>query len=224
MPLKKEIPFFATRIYPKKSINWYKAFFPIKFLKRNNLTGEAYPNTIFHPIAPRRVKEHLPNVKLIILLRNPIDRAFSAWNMHVHEKLSNLSFEEALEKEKRDFIGVREKLLQDENFWRPGYIRYAHLEKGIYVEQLKEWFKFFPKNQILIIRSEDFKADPTKILAEVFDFLELPNQSIPSMEKRLVGIYKQKLNPEIRKKLIEYFKPYNKQLYQLLGRNFDWDK
>ena len=222
-PVKKEIQYFTDLKYSKHYFFWYKANFPTKMKKGSKLTGDGNPNTIFHPLAPRRVKKHLPKIKLISLLRNPIDRAFSAWNLQVKKGINDLSFEDSLELEKCEYSDIREKIFRDKKFNAPNYLRHAFLQKGIYVDQLEEWFKYFPKNQMLIIKSEDFITETNQILSQVFDFLGLSQFDIQTKKKWHTGTYKQKMNPETRKRLIEYFKPHNERLSELLDRDFGWD-
>ena len=93
--ITKEVRFFDK--YYNRGINWYRVFFPFKdLLGRKYLTGDATPRYLDHPHAPKRVKEIIPNVKFIVLLRNPIDRAYSMYNMRVSRGRETHSFEESL--------------------------------------------------------------------------------------------------------------------------------
>jgi len=219
---QKEVEFFASPQY-SLGIHWYKSHFPTKFKKRKKLTGEAYPNTIFYPLAPQRVKKHLPRAKFIVLLRNPVKRAYSAWNMHFNRKFTDLTFEESLERENQEFKNIRQKFIENERYWNTEYIRHAYLAKSIYADQLKEWFKYFPREQFLIIITEDLKKTPTKVLSQVFNFLDISDHKVNLTEKN-VGNYRKEMNHETETKLIEFFKPHNERLYKLLGKNLDWDK
>jgi len=125
--------------------------------------------------------------------------------------------------EKREYSEIREKMFQDENFSVPNFLRRSFLQKGIYADQLEEWFKHFPKNQMLIIKSEDFFTNTPRILSQVYDFLGLSQYDIPTKKKYQHGNYEQKMKLETRKKLIEYFKPHNERLYKLIDIDFQWD-
>jgi len=96
------------------------------------------------------------------------------------------------------------------------------LARGFYAEQLENWYKLFSKDQILIIKSEEFATETNKIMNNVFDFLELPQYHIPDNSKKN-KIYYEPMKKETRDDLIEFFRPYNKKLYSLVGRNFNWE-
>jgi len=126
--LTKEVRFFDK--YYDKGTNWYRVSFPFKnFLRRNYVTGEATPRYLDHPHAPKRVKEVIPNAKFIILLRNPIDRAYSMYNMRVGRKRENLSFEEAINQEKKRTEGEFQQMELDENYYSRAYFHHAYLDR-----------------------------------------------------------------------------------------------
>jgi len=225
---RKEIGFFDD--YFNMGLFWYRTHFPTsfkKFLKKltgkqNFLTGEASANYLFHPHAAKRIFNTIPSVKLIVLLRNPVDRAYSFYNMQVKKGLEKLSFEEAIKSEEKRLEGEKEKILQNENYYSYNYAIYSYLARGIYVDQLKDWMKFFPNNQFLILHAKDLQMEPFKTINIVFEFLGLPHYEIKNLQKKNVGEYNQ-MNTDIRKWLIDYFKPHNEKLYKLLNRDFGWD-
>ena len=224
---EKEIHFFDSNY--DVGITWYRSFFPTifskqfsKIKKKKFVTGEASPMYIFNQIVPKRMSKILPNVKLIAILRNPIDRAYSHYNMQVKNGYETLSFEEAIANEEKRIAGEREKEEQDENYVSINLRDYSYLSRGLYAEQLKIWMNYFPKSQFLILRSEDLENDPLHIMNQIFEFLQVPDFKIPNLEKKNEGKY-DRMNTSIRQMLIDYFKPHNEQLSKLLNRNFDWD-
>lgn len=223
----KEIHFFDSNY--NVGLTWYRSFFPTffykifsKLRKKKFVTGEASPMYIFNPIVPNRMSRILPKVKLIAILRNPIDRAYSHYSMQVKNGYETLSFEEAIANEEKRIRGEREKEASDENYVGINLRDFSYLSRGKYVEQLQIWLNYFPKDQFLIIRTEDLEENPAYAMSKIFEFLELPNCEIKNPPKMNVGEYKP-MNPSTRKTLIEYFKPYNEQLCKLLNVNFDWD-
>jgi hypothetical protein len=224
----KEVYFFDKEF--QKGVNWYKSFFPTNFVKSrlenklqtNCLTCEATPRYLYHPSTPKRVFEIIPNVKLIILLRNPIDRAYSHYQMEVSSGNEDLSFEDAIDQEKNRISDDMQKMENDENFYSVNFYRKSYLTRGIYVDQIKRWFKYFPREQFLILKSENLYSDPSKVYGQVLDFLDLSKFKLNSFEAHRMRKYSN-ISPETRKKLSNYFKPHNKQLYELLGKNFNWD-
>lgn len=227
--LTKEIRFFNSNY--DRGINWYRKHFPLKLsrviarslLSRNIITGEASPDYIFHFHTPGRIHKALPDVKLIILLRNPVDRAYSQYQHYLREGVENLSFEGALEKEDERIGGELEKIKSDPYYYSYKYRQYSYKKKGIYLEQLKHWMGIFPGQQFLILGSEDFFRDPEVVYQKVLDFLELPVWSPESFGKYNVGKKYEGMKDDTRKKLIEFYKPHNQKLYDFLERDFGWD-
>ena len=221
---KKE-PYFFDRNF-RRGFAWYRAQFPTFLEKKGKecfVTGEATPCYIFHPHVPKRVFESIPSVKLIALLRNPVDRAYAYYNMKVRHRHETLSFEEAIEREEEKLRGELEKMLADENYYSFNRQHYSYLSRGIYVDQLKHWMNFFPKDQILILTSEDFYKDPSKTYKRVIQFLNLPGWELNEF-KKMNSVPYPKMDKTTRKRLIAYFEPHNQRLYEFLGMKLDWDR
>lgn len=224
----KEPNYFA--MYYDRSLNWYKTFFPtiwskFEFEKKQKtkfLTGEASTQYYWYPHVAKRVKKVLPNIKLIMLMRNPIDRSFSQYQMEVQHGHEKLSFEEAIKNEKNRTENEHKKMLTDESYFSPKYTMYAYIEKSLYINYVKNWLKFFSKENFLFIQSETFYKQPLTIVNKIFEFLELPIMSVDT-SKILKKYTIQTINPETRKRLAEYFKPFNEKLYSLIGENFHWE-
>ena len=223
----KEVYFFDKQF--SKGINWYKSFFPTKLsmsrtqnkLQSKCLTGEATPRYLHYPHAPKRIFSMLTNVKLIVLLRNPIDRAYSHYQMEVDSGHEKLSFEDAISNEEEKITNDMKKMEIDENFYSVNFYRKSYLTRGIYAAQIERWFEYFPKEQFMILKSEDLYSNPSKIYKQVLDFLDLPKHELNSFKAHRMRKY-MSLESETRIKLNDYFKPHNEKLYKLLGRDFNW--
>lgn len=218
-PIRKEIRFF-TKEY-NKGINYYRSFFPLK-KKNGQITGEATPTYLFFHKCPRRVYKYYPNIKIIVILRNPIERAYSQYNFikYTNRTPGNepLSFKKALEQEGKriDFNNIESF---DDN-----YKRYSYKAKGLYYYQLKRWFKYYSREQFLIIESSDFFQNTQKVLNETFKFIGIRCKS--GKELRFKIYNKNEYPPidnETKKHLSKYFKLHNQKLYDLLGTKYDWD-
>jgi hypothetical protein len=157
---KKEVHFFDNNFELGKY--WYMNFFPWKWKCMGKKTGEASPYYIYHPHALARIKNHLPNVRLILLLRNPVERAFSEYNMALRKGKENItSFEEAIKKE----IMVKTeqtKMLNDPSYKSYFHQTFSYISRSMYADQIKSLLKYFSKEQVLIIKSEDFYINPKK--------------------------------------------------------------
>lgn len=221
--LTKEVRFFDK--YYNKGINWYRIFFPFKdLLKRKYITGEATPRYLDHPHAPKRVKEVIPNAKLIVLLRNPIDRAYSMYNMRLSRGRETHSFEESIKLEKERTKGEFKKMELDKNYYSSPYYHHSYLERGIYVDKLKRWMNVFPKEQFLIVKSEEFFKNTSEIYDKVLKFLGLPSHELQSYPVQGRVSKLKPMSPNLRKQLAEFFKPHNERLYEFLGKNLGWDE
>ncbi len=225
----KEVHFFDKNFY--KGLAWYRANFPTylekyyleRFHKQKCLTGEATPYYLFHPHAPYRVAKILPKAKFIVLLRNPIDRAYSQYAHQARQGYETLSFEDALVEEEKRTANERENLLKDERYFSFNDKHYTYLARGKYIDQLQVWMELFPREQFLILRSEDFYGYPASTLKETFKFLDLPIVELQKEYKPYNNGTYSKMEPATRKHLIEYFEPYNARLSEYLGINFDWN-
>ncbi|HLQ71944.1 MAG TPA: sulfotransferase [Bacillota bacterium] len=190
---RKELAFFNSHF--NKGIRWYQRQFPDV---GKHLTGEASGYLKF-PDVSRRVAKVIPNVKLIVILRNPVDRAYSHYHMHLEKKKISIPFEKAI----KQFP--------------------VYLEQGKYEWKLRRWMKVFPANQFFIIQNEQLNKLPQKTMGSVFRFLGLRTYSVNVHKKYNTQNYT-KIHPRTREVLIDYYKPYNKRLYRLLNKQFDWDQ
>jgi hypothetical protein len=222
--LAKEVHYFDLNF--RKGDNWYRSHFPLQMrTSRKYITGEASPYYLFHPHAPRRASAVVPDAKLIVLLRNPVDRAYSHYQHQVKrvkgEARETLTFEEAMEAEERILSREVSKMHQDEYYRSLSHRTRSYLSRGIYIDQLLVWSGFFPKKQMLILKSEDLFNDTKNTLEGMLDFLEIPHwapeaYSIPN-KREYTGV-----SPLIRQRLEEYYKPHNQRLYEYLGVDLGW--
>jgi tetratricopeptide (TPR) repeat protein len=214
--LKKEVQFWSWEY--SRGIDWYLAHFPPFPEGESFVTGEATP-CMGSPYAWERLFQYFPKIKLIVILRNPIDRALS----HYHRLQKTLAwdrrtFEAAVTSEMQIIESIEDPSLVDRTFFDR---EYGYLLSGLYVCFLEKWMSFFPRKQFLILRSEDFEIDPSAQMKKVFDFLELPDYQLASYEKYNLGAYTS-MSESLRLKLSEFFQPYNRKLEEYLGMKFEW--
>jgi len=219
-PTVKEINYFGWRFW--RGLTWYKNHFPIVSDTPNVITGEATTNYIWHPLAAQRIKKILPHIKIIIILRNPIDRAYSHFHMSLKQGREWLAFEDAINIEEERLRGKKEAIVKGQIYDSFDYKFHSYLSRGKYVYQIKDWIKYFPTDRFLILRTEDLASEAENTYNKIFRFLDLPSLRIDFDNQRIRNY--PKMNSDTRKKLIEYFKPYNEELYKFLNMDFDWDK
>jgi hypothetical protein len=219
---RKELHYFSFRF--DRGLDWYRSCFPAprQENERNTITGEASPYYLFHPHAPRRMAEAVPRARLIALLRNPVDRAYSHYQMIVGFGQEPLTFEEALAAEEARLSGEKAKMLVDHRYHSFAHQYFSYLSRGIYVDQLIHFLKFFSDEQMLVLKSEDFFERTPETLKLVLDFLGLPEWEPKAWKINLKGKYDQAMDPATRRHLEEYFEPHNRRLYECLGVDLGW--
>lgn len=222
-PHHKEMRFFDK--YFDYGFDWYNYYYP-KFQK-GKITGEASPEYLYNIHTPQRMHQAYPGAKIIVMLRNPIDRAFSNYNMIKSWGEEPLSFEEAIETEIERTKEEKQQLLAGTPLrFLYKVMHYTYADRGFYSKQLKHWFKYFDKSQFYFIRSEDFFADPKQQTAFVLDFLDLNrSDSILDAIKFKVankGTYQSELGDQVRESLTELYQTEEEELDKLLGIKFNW--
>lgn len=221
-PIKKELHFFTSRY--ERGTPFYESLFPDRqenSLDFRQLTGEATPYYLFHPHVPGRVARHYPQAKLIILLRNPVERAHSHYQYAVRKGRENLSFEEALLAEPARMRCETERLLINEFSRSLTHAWHSYTARGIYIDQLLRWERFFPQEQMLILKSEDMFVNPVGVVSQVVDFLRLPSWLLSDAAVYNSEPYRPMKTPT-RERLLAYFSPFNQRLYEHVGRDFGW--
>ena len=217
----KEVHFFDKKF--SKGIDWYRSNFPLFFkLREGVITGEASPYYMYHPQAAKRIASVVPNCKLIFLLRNPVNRAISHFWHEIRLGVEDLPIQVAFDKENERLEEEKEKLLLNGNYYSYAHQHFSYLDRGKYVNQIKTYLKYFPENQILILKSEDFFRDPQNVFNKVIDFLGVDSHLISNMKPRNVGTYRDKVDENLKEELRQYFQPWNEKLYKLLNTDLKW--
>ncbi|WP_413161547.1 tetratricopeptide repeat protein [Capilliphycus salinus ALCB114379] len=210
--LIKEIDFWSTKY--NRGIDWYLAHFPPILADKNILTGEATPSYLDHRETAERLFEVFPKTKLIVVLRNPIERTVSHYYQWVNMNWEFRSLEKAM-------ISEIERLsVPNASYWNQPN---SYIARSIYVEFLKKWLDVFPREQIFIISSENFYSNPPGTLKQIFDFLGLSDHPLTEYKKYNARSYPD-LDESMRNLLGNYFKIYNQELEDLLGMKFNWNK
>jgi len=219
--IPKEIHYFDKKINKGYSLEWYKNhFIPIG---DSELFFEATPSYLPHYDVPKKIAEVLPNIKFIVILRNPVARVLSAYNMILKNQYDagDSSFMELIQKE-------RNKLNRIEDFKkfqirRPRLLRNL-LGRGLYATQLENWYQYFKKTQFLIIGFKDVVEHLEATLNRVYHFLEIKNVGFNSGDFRNhnKGDYKYLMNEKERTLLTEFYKKPNQKLIDLLGYQVNW--
>lgn len=219
VPLKKEVHFFDTNY--QNGYRWYRGFMPLR--SKSKLAFEATPYYLYHPLSPERIAKHLPNVKVIILLRDPVKRAYSHYQMQKDQGREELtSFEDAIDAEASRLNGEEDKISNLPTYNSPTFARYSYLNRGMYHKQIQRWLTHFKRDQLLILKSEQFYSSTSSELEKVAEFLEIANKfelgDIIQNAREYAPLPK-----NIKLKVSEHFKADSKKLKALLGEMFEWN-
>ncbi len=226
-PLLKETNFFDVNY--DRGLDWYLAYFPLLAHKRARelrtggrvITGESATYYLPHPWAPRRAAEHFPHVKIIVMMRDPVDRAISHYYHNVRAGRETLPMDEAFGREAERIGASCERLLQDPGFRSHEHQHYSYLLRGRYLEQIERWLAYFPRHQIRLVISEEMFADPDRSFRELCGFLDIPVRSLPGYGVANAGISRRS-DPAIVRFLTGYFREPNERLSAFLGRPLPW--
>ncbi|MDS1269803.1 sulfotransferase [Lipingzhangella sp. LS1_29] len=227
--LRKGVHYFDVAY--DRGLDWYRGHFPLRIGTRATLldasdepavqVGESSPYYLFHPLAAERIARDLPQVRLLVALRDPVERAYSA---HSHERARGFEtedFPEAIALEEQRLAGQEEQLVANPHLRLHSHQHHAYLHRGQYVEQLERLTRHVPRERIHIVESELLFREPDQTLAGVLEFLGLP----PHPAARVTRNNAQprcSMDPGLRAQLREYFAPHDERLAQWLGRPPAW--
>lgn len=223
----KEVHYFDLNF--ERGPAWYRSHFVSRpnAATRRRVHGlelfpcEASPYYLFHPHAPARVRELLPDVRLVVLLRDPVDRAVSHYHHEVAHGRETLPLPEAMDLEEQRLAGEAARLAD------PAYVSFHHrhhsyLSRGRYAEQIERWLVEFDRERLLILDSARFFAAPQATVQRVCAFVGAPHEPVPAEEawgaRRYAG-----LDPELEQRLRSHFAPHNERLWELIDDDFGWE-
>jgi predicted DCC family thiol-disulfide oxidoreductase YuxK len=198
---------------------WYRAHFPLR--TAGAVTFESSPYYLFHPLAAERIAADLPGVKLIVLVRDPVQRAYSAYAHERSRGFETESFERALELEQQRLHGEAELMIADPRYLSLSHQHHAYVSRGRYVEQLARLERLFGRDRIHVADSGDFFAEPEPVYAAVLDFLGLPLAGYPRFEQHNARP-RPPIGPALADRLDAHFLPHDEALSGWLGRTPSW--
>lgn len=227
--VRKEVHFFETPAIRIKGDRWYRSFFPTQlYLRRQELrlgsavlTGEATAY-LPYPRVPQLLHAINPEARLIVLLRNPIERAYSHY-WHVRRSYPGLethSFSDAIRIEQQRIQADVDRSARDEWYDDVTFRSFSYVSSGKYAEQLKRWLAVFPRENLFIRESEHFFENPEMTMKEVCTFLEIPDCEVDVSEWHNRGASRYQPGAEDREFLIRAFADDRSELQSLLGRDF----
>lgn len=206
---QQEIHFFDNDANFIADVDYQQLHNHYPTMSRSTLAGDCTPSYIYHEPAAERIWRYNPQIKLLILLRNPVERAFAHWNMQRFRGREPLDFFDAVREEETRIAGAPSIDAR----------RFAYVDRGFYGRQLTRLFRFFPREQVKVMKFEDFKNKQRETLTSIFSFLgQKPLRSIRIKDRNIVP-YQRAMNWEERVFLYNLFAEDIATVEQMLG----WD-
>lgn len=223
----QEVHYFDTNF--AEGLGWYRGHFPTRLWMRAAearagrpaISGESSPYYMFHPLAPQRIAATLPGVRLLVLLRDPVDRAYSQFHHERSNGNETLEFEAALDRESERLEGEVGRIIAD-----PGYNSFSHQHhsytaRGLYADQLDVLRSLFPEERMSFVLSERLFEEPQQVEAEVLSFLGLPSRASGDYGRHNAGRYTE-MPAALRQRLADRFADSNHRVAGILGSDPHW--
>jgi hypothetical protein len=212
-----------------RSPQWYRSYFPTRARRALGarrtggvvVAGEASPYYLFHPLAPARAAQLAPEAKLLVALRDPVERTYSAYREQVRNGVETLTFEEALAKEAERTAGEEQRLLEDPYHYSFAHEFQSYAAQSRYAASLERWLQHFPRTQLHVWASEDYYEDADTTVRDICAFLGLERQDLPVIPA-LNAAPRAPMDQATRAALIERFADDVAATERLLGRTMPW--
>lgn len=225
---KKSTDFFFTD-RPEES-RWYRSHFHAEPYRRwlehrlgyRPISGEASPYYVWDPRIAGLVRRSYPTVKAIMLVRDPVERAFSHYQERTENGVEPLAFNDALAAEEARTSGELDRMLGDPRYHSVSYDWYPYRARGIYLPQIRNWLTHFPEEQLLVLRSEDMYGDVQGVFDNVTDFLGVDRFRLPTTRPFNASADRSRVPAAERQELRGFFAPHNRELEEFLGRSLAW--
>jgi hypothetical protein len=223
---RKEVHFFDVNY--ARGENWYRAMFPTQRAlggaagPGRSITGEASPYYLFHPLAAERAARLVPDARLIVLLRDPVERAWSHYLHEVAAGRETLSIEDALDAESSRLAGAEDAIRSGQPAAAVARHRnFSYVARGRYAEQIRRWRRHYPVEAFVVVDAADLFADPGRAWRQVVDFLDLDPAVQPRFDAHNRGSGAP-LDRGVRDRLAAEFDAPNRDLELLLGMTLSW--
>ena len=206
---KKELHYFDKEENFDGQPNYKKYHAHFRPAPQHRVIGEATPIYMYWNAAPYRIWSYNPEMKWILVLRNPVERAFSAWNMETKRGAEKLSFGEAVEREAercREALPLQHRV-------------YSYIDRGFYAHQVRRLFNIFGQDRCLVLLNEELRNDHQQTLGRVFGFLNVDRSVVPAEANVFEHDYDETIEPDLYSRLIDMFHFDIKELERLLRRD-----
>lgn len=206
-----------------RGFSWYRGHFPTGVAARHRVTQGRRPHVfeasgyyLFHPFVPERMARDLPKVKVVAMLRDPVERTYSAYQHELSRGFENETFERALDLEGERLVGAMDQMRQDPIREHFSHRHHSYVARSEYDVLLERWLAHFPKKRVHVFGSETFFTDPRPTFGALADFLGLAPHAGMHF-KRYNAEPRTVIAPATAARLEAHFAPHNARLARLLG-------
>lgn len=223
----KGVHYFDTAADYARGMRWYRGHFPLRAVADRHavsgraVTGEASPYYLFHPLAAARIAGDLPAARLVVLLRDPVERAFSAHKQETARGFETESFERALDLEDDRLVGELERILAEPSYQSIHHQHHAYRRRGQYAEQLVALFAAVGRDRVLVLETDELLSADLAGWERLLAHLDLGSWA-PGLVPRSNAQPSAPLENRLRQRLDRHFAPYDAHLATLLGRQPSW--
>ncbi|MDT0575930.1 sulfotransferase domain-containing protein [Croceicoccus sp. F390] len=223
-PFRKEVHYFSTGWQQGKSHSWYRAHFPRKSsVHDGSITGEACPAYLFHPTAMARCAMVVPDARIIVILRDPVERAISHYFHEVRMGRERLTIDKAMAVEEERMASISPGSECHDRAAAEMYLHASYKAQGIYVDQLERLYASYPASRVLVMKSEEIFVSPQQEVERALAFLGLEHERDPAgFPAANTGTNREPVSNDLIERLRGYFAPHNARLSAMLGSRFTW--
>ncbi|MBT8399711.1 MAG: sulfotransferase domain-containing protein [Rhodothermia bacterium] len=227
IPQIKEIHYFDLNFH--RGEEWYRSHFPPRLglrlrgirLRKRVITGEASPYYTFHPLAPERIIDRLPGIRVIVLLRDPVRRAISHYHHMIRKGRETLSFAEAVHAERERLEGEEQRIIDSPEYSSNNHQHFSYVARGVYIRQLERFETLREKGRLLVLSSEALFQDTQTTFDRVTDFLQIDRHTLEDVPVLNVGTYGKEDADTIRE-LRDFYRPFNSHLQTIIDTKMPW--
>ena len=236
----KETLLFTSFYKELMENKYFMVYFPIRTLlkKRRSLLFEATPDNIYEEAVPERIYRHNPDIKMVLLVREPVSRAISEYNMAcwyaiekkqcVREDPDHEYFEHLKQPDKYPFewfIEEEMRKMEESGSCMPSAFHYPDfIRHGLYSDQLERYYRYFRPEQLLVLKDKDLKMNKKQTLFRIEEFLGIPHYEWNEVDlpNSNIGVYTQQISAECKQFLKQFYNPWNEKFFLMIGRKMDW--
>jgi hypothetical protein len=206
------------------SLRWYRSHFQTRAARERSgrtVTGEGSPYYLFHPLAASRAATAVPDARILVLLREPVARTYSHWSEQRRNGVELLDFEAAIDAEAERTAGEEARLAADPNASSFAHEHQSYVAQSEYVTALERWLAHYPRERVLVVRSEDFYGAPQPTFDRATDFLGIDRHEL-SDARAWNAAPREPLASATRARLDAHFAPFRTRLIELVGPEIAW--